>query len=592
MKKSTLFICLSLLSIACKQRPAKEVRTENSNEAFHKMLENYWEDRMKMFPLEATANGDNRYNDQLPNDGSTAFIQQSKAFYSKYNEAVKAFDREKLNDNDKISYDIFSREMNMALEGYNFHSEYLPVNQFWSLTITLPQLGSGSGSQPFATVKDYDNFLGRINGFSVWADTALTNMRTGIAKGYVLPRALVIKVIPQLEAIPTKDVTKSIFYGPINNFPKDFNDADKKRLTEAYTKAINEKINPSYQKLATFFKTEYLPKARTSSGIDAIPQGKELYQYLINYWTTTNKTPQEVYDLGLQQVANIRSEMEKVKAEVGFKGDLKAFFNYANTDKQFMPYKTPKEIIDAFWAIKAKEDPQLKKLFNQVPKMKFEIRQTEAFRAASASPEYIAGTPDGKRPGIFYVPILDATKFNTVGMETLFLHEAIPGHHYQNALQIENTSLPTFRRFAWYGAYGEGWALYAESLGKELGLLSDPYQYLGHLSDAMLRAVRLVVDAGLHTQGWSREKAIQYMTDNMRISEAEATSEVERYMAIPGQALSYKIGQLKIRELRTKYEKQLGSKFNIAEFHHQVLNDGCLPLDVLESKMDSWAAKQ
>ncbi|POY38938.1 DUF885 domain-containing protein [Solitalea longa] len=591
MKKSTLLIYLTFIAVAC-SGPSKKGEAPSDNKAFHKMLDNYWDERMKLFPLEATTYGDNRYNDLLPNDGSQAYIAEAKAFFNKYNNECNGFDREQLNENDKISYDIFHREMSMSLEGFSYHTEYLPINQFWSLPLTFPQLGSGSGNQPFATVKDYDNFLSRINGFTVWADTAVANMRTGIAKGYILPKALVVKIIPQMTAIANIDASKSIFYGPITKFPNDFNEADKKRLTEAYTKAIVEQINPTYQKLGDFFKNEYLPKARTNSGIDAIPQGKDLYQYLIRYWTTTQKTPQEVYDLGLEQVAAIRSDMEKVKAEVKFNGDLKAFFHFANNDKQFMPFKTPKEIIDAFWAIKAKEDPQLKKLFNHTPKMKFEIRQTEAFRAASASPEYNQGSPDGKRPGIFYVPILDATKFNTVGMETLFLHEAIPGHHYQNSLQIENTTLPTFRRFAWYGAYGEGWALYAESLGKELGLFTDPYQYLGHLSDAMLRAIRLVVDAGLHTQGWSREKAIQYMMENMRISEAEATSEIERYMAIPGQALSYKIGQLKIRELRNKYENQLGNKFNIAEFHNQVLNEGCLPLDVLESKMDAWAAKQ
>lgn len=594
MKKVTSVIFLALIAGACNQSPKKNATSTVKTDSvrFHKMLDNYWDERMQLFPLEATANGDNRFNDQLRNDGSAAFLKKSKDFFTKYNEGLKKIDRNTLNGNDKISYDIFSREMAISLEGFNYHPEYMPINQFLGLPLSFPQLGSGEGNQPFVTVKDYDNFLSRITGFSIWTDTAIANMRTGIRKGYVLPRKLVEKIIPQMEAIPVEDVTKSIFYGPINKMPASFNEADKKRLTEAYSKAIKEQINKAYAKLGEFFKEEYLPKARLTSGIDSIPQGKETYQYLIKYWTTTNKTPEEVFNLGLQEVATIRAEMEKVKKQVGFKGDLKAFFNFANTDKRFMPFKTPKEVIDAFWAIKTKEDPQLHKMFNHTPKMKFEIRQTEAFRAASASAEYQPGTANGTRPGIFYVPILDATKFNTVGMETLFLHEAIPGHHYQNALQIENTSLPTFRRFAWYGAYGEGWALYAESLGKELGLFSDPYQYFGHLSDAMLRAVRLVVDAGLHSKGWTREQAIQYMLDNMRISEAEATSEVERYMAIPGQALSYKIGQLKIHELRTKYEKQLGKKFNLAKFHDEVLNDGCLPLDVLESKMDAWAAKQ
>ncbi|SMO40940.1 DUF885 domain-containing protein [Solitalea koreensis] len=589
MHKFSIIVCLALIVGGCKQSPVSG-GDDNTSVKINKMFNNYWEDRMKLYPLEATTNGDNRYNDLLPNDGSREYLAQTHSFYTRYLDSINTFDREKLSENDKISYDVFKREMQMNLDGYKYHTEYMPLQQFWSMHLTMPQLGSGEGNQPFKTVQDYDNFLSRIKSFNVWADTAIANMRTGVAKGYVLPQKLTIKVIPQLETIVTSDVTKNIFYGPINHFPKDFSEADKKRLTEAYTKAIKEDIIPTYQKLATFMKNEYLPKSRTSTGIDAIPNGKDYYNYLIRYWTTTNKTPDEIFTLGEQEVARLRTEMENIKDETGYKGDLKSFFTYVSTDKKFMPFKTPKEVIDAFWAIKAKEDPMLKKLFNHVPKTKFEIRQTEAFRAASSSAEYSQGSSDGSRPGIFYTPILDATKFNYTGMETLFLHEAIPGHHYQISLQQENDSLPKFRRFSWYGAYGEGWALYAESLGKELGLFTDPYQYLGHLTDAIHRCIRLVVDVGMHTKGWSREKAIQYMVDNERITEPEAIAEIERYMAIPGQALSYKIGQLKIRELRTRYENSMGEKFNVAEFHNQVLKDGCLPLDVFEQKMEAWAA--
>jgi uncharacterized protein (DUF885 family) len=263
------------------------------------------------------------------------------------------------------------------------------------------------------------------------------------------------------------------------------------------------------------------------------------------------------------------------------------------TDKKFMPYKTPQEVLDAFHAIQQKEEPYLKTMFGRTPKTKFEIRQTEAFRAESASAEYMQGAPDGSRPGVFYVPILDATKFNTTsGMESLFLHEAIPGHHYQNSLQIEDTSLPKFRRFLWYGAYGEGWALYCESLGKELGLYTDPYQYMGALGDEIHRAIRLVVDVGMHEKGMTREEAIKYMMDNEAISEQGATAEIERYMAIPGQALSYKIGALKIRELRNKYQQELRNKFSLAAFHDEFLKDGCMPLNIVERKMDAWAKKQ
>jgi uncharacterized protein (DUF885 family) len=469
----------------------------------------------------------------------------------------------------------------------------LPANQFYGLPITLGQYGSGQGVQPFKTVKDYDNWLGRVHGFTAWTDSAIANFRTGLKAGVVLPRALVVRMIPQLSAqdIIVTDPTKSLYYGPIATLPKDFSDADKTRLTEAYKKAILTELVPSYKKLGTFLQTEYLPKARATSGIDAVNGGKDIYAYEVKYATTTDKTPAEIYQIGLAEVARIRAAMEKTKAEVGFKGDLKTFFKYLNTDPKFRPFKTPQQVLAAFEDIHQRMLPNLKTMFGRTPKTPFEIRETEKFREASASAEYNQGSPDGSRPGIFYVPIPDATKFTTTsGMESLFLHEAIPGHHYQISLTQENTTLPKFRRFGFQTAYVEGWALYCESLGSELGLYKDPYQRMGAMGDEMLRAVRLVVDTGLHSRQLTREQAIAYMLENLSTSPDEATSAIERYMAIPGQALGYKIGQLKIRELRTKYEKQLGSKFKLSDFHDELLKDGSMPLAVLEKKMDAWAA--
>jgi uncharacterized protein (DUF885 family) len=560
----------------------------------NRMFENYWEDRMKLYPLEATVNGDNRYNDQYPNFAASSYREQLKSFFQKYLDSISLYKREELTDNDRISFDIFKREMEIQLENFTFKNDRLmPINQFYSPTLDFAQMGSGESNQPFKTVKDYDNWLQRINGFSVWVDSAIANMRNGIKENYVWPKTLVVKMIAQAKNLLVTDVTKNLFYGPVNKIPGSFSTDDKKRLAEEYSKAITEKIIPSYQKLADFFEKEYLPVSRTSSGIDSTPNGKARYAFLVRQWTTTDKTPEEIYETGLKEVARIRSEMERIKNEAGFKGDLKAFFEYMKNDKQFMPYKNPAEVIAAFNAVHARMEPQLKTMFINTPKTKFEIRQTEAFRAASAAAEYQQGTADGTRPGIFYVPILDATTFNTTsGMESLFLHEAIPGHHYQISLQQENESLPKFRRFSWYGAYGEGWALYTESLGKELGLYTDPYQYMGALGDEIHRAIRLVTDVALHTKGWSREKAIEYMMENEAISEQGATAEIERYMAIPGQALSYKIGSLKISELREKHRQQLDKNFNIASFHDEVLKDGCMPLAVLEQKLEAWAAGQ
>ncbi|SNC74570.1 Uncharacterized conserved protein, DUF885 familyt [Hymenobacter gelipurpurascens] len=616
MKKTTLtgLLACSLLAAACNEQKATEraaaaTETTLANvKDINQLFELYWEENAKLFPLDATSQGDNRYNDQLPNEGTKSFRDNLRNFYQKYLDGLQKFDRAKLADNDRVSYDIFQYDLQTKLEGLKLNTWMIPFQQFWGLPITLGQFGSGEGVQPFKTVKDYENWLGRVHGFTVWADTAIGNFRQGMKAGVVLPKTLVQKIIPQMRDLEVTDPTKSLFYGPITRMPADISAADKQRLTEAYKKAIMQELVPTYKKLGDFMEKEYLPKARKTTGISAIPGGPEMYKYFVKSWTTTDKTPEEIYQTGLREVKRIRTEMEKVKAQVGFKGDLPAFFQSLKTDPKLMPYKTPEDVLNAFRAIQAKITPNLPKMFGRTPKTPFEIRQTEAFRAASASAEYNQGSPNGSRPGVFYIPIVDATKFNvTSGMESLFLHEAIPGHHYQISLQQENTNLPKFRRFAWYGAMGEGWALYTESLGKELGLYTDPYQYMGALGDEMHRAVRLVVDVGMHTKNMSREQAIKYMLSNEAISEEGATAEIERYMAIPGQALSYKIGALKIRELREKYASQLGAHnnklreqyagqhrehFSLAAFHDELLKDGVMPLAVLERKMDNWAASE
>ena len=594
-----VFTTLVLLVITGCNQPASTTANMD-NAALNKMFDNYYEDRMKLYPLEATQNGDNRYNDQLPIYITESYKDTVQNFYKKYLNEVEKYDTSTLDENDLISYKIFDREMKMQLEALDLNivypSEmaclYIPFQQFWGLPITMGQLGSGEGIQPFQTENDYINWLSRMKQFSAWSDSAIIGFKKGIKANYVLPKAIVLKMIPQMEAMTLTDSSKNIFYGPVKMFPASFSDSLKKEMFQKYVHAINTYIIPSYKKLGSFLKDEYLPAARTSTGYSALPGGEKIYDYLIRYWTTTNETPDEIYDTGLEQVKRTREEMERIKNETGFKGDLKAFFEYMRTDKEFMPYKTSEDVLNAYREIQKRLDPNLKRMFGRIPKTHFEIRQTEAFRAASASAEYNPGSPDGSRPGIFYVPILDATKFNTTsGMESLFLHEAIPGHHYQISLQQEDTSLPKFRRFAWYGAMGEGWALYCESLGKELGLYTDPYQYMGALGDDIHRGVRLVVDVGMHLKGMTREEAIKYMMDNEAISEQGATAEIERYMVIPGQALSYKIGALKIRELREKYETQLGDKFKLSDFHDELLKDGVMPLDILESKMDAWAAK-
>ena len=562
------------------------------SKTFNNLLAHYYEIRMRLLPMEATVAGDNRYNDQLPIDFTDSYRSKLIKFYSDFLDSLSLFPRKQMSKDDGISYDILKRELSMGLERMKFQENQMPFNQFGGLPLTLGQLGSGQSAQPFHTSKDYEDWGHRATAFSAWADSAIVYFRKGMADSLVLPRALVLKMIPQMEAMAITDPEKSVFYGPVKNIPSSIDSAEAKKIKEAYRVLITTRIAPAYQRLADFLKNEYLPKARNSSGINALPNGAAYYDFLVRDQTTTDIPAQEIYQTGLSEVSRIRGIMDSVKDAVGFKGNLQAFFEYMRTDEKFMPYKTPQEVLDAFEAIHQRMQPQLKKMFIHVPKTSFEIRQTEAFRAATASAEYNQGSADGSRPGIFYVPILDATTFNTTsGMESLFLHEAIPGHHYQISLQQEDTLLPKFRHFnQGNNAYVEGWALYCESLGKELGLYTDPYQYMGALGDEMHRAIRLVVDVAIHTKSMTREQAIKYMMDNEAISEQGATAEIERYMAIPGQALGYKIGAMKIQELRHKYEQQLGNRFNIAEFHDEILKDGAMPLEILERKMDTWAA--
>jgi uncharacterized protein (DUF885 family) len=585
--KNNILIFLIALS-ACNNTSNKNTSMQGINQ----LLDAYYEERLQLFPLEATAIADDRYNDVLPADISNSYRLKLKDFYHKYLEAILAIDTTRLDEQELISYEVFRREMNIQLEGLTFKDNLKPINQFWSMHLTFPLLGSGSGNQPFKSVKDYDNFLGRMHDFSAYIDTAIFNMREGVKENIVPPKILMERVLPQLKEIIVDDPVKSVFYDPVKNMPDAIPPADKSRLTEAYKKSIMEDVVASYRKLYDFIATEYMPQCMNTAGISANPGGREYYAYLAKVWTTTEMTPDEIYETGQREVARIRSEMEKVMKETGYKGDLKSFFNYLHTDKKFMPFKTDEEVINAYRSIEERMKPRLKEYFNLTPKAKFEVRQTEKFREASGSAEYVQSAPDGSRPGIFYVPVLDATKFNVVGMEDLFLHEAIPGHHYQTAIQQENDSLPKFRRFGWYGAYGEGWALYTESLGKELGLYTDPYQYFGCLNEEMHRAIRLVVDVGMHLKGWTREEALAFSFANDAESEADITAEIERYMAIPGQALAYKIGQLKIMEIRKRAEEKLGDKFSIKDFHDEVLKDGCLPLDVFEAKMNRWLERQ
>jgi uncharacterized protein (DUF885 family) len=560
----------------------------------NQLFESYYQDRLKLFPLEATAVGDERYNNLLYNDGSRDFLNRKHDFYVKYKRRLNKVKTDSLNSKDKIAYYILKEIIERELEVEKFQTERMPFAQFYALPLTMGQFGNGKGNQPFKTVKDYENWLERIDAFTVYADTTIANFRKGIKSGMVLPKALVVKMIPQYTTLAEKDPEKNVFYGPINNFPESFTADEKARLTKAYTNAITTKLIPAYERMGAFFSGEYLNAARTSSGISALPNGDDFYRYNIYYFTTQRNKPEDIYQTGLNEVKRITSEMEALKTKMGFKGTLKELFNFMQIDKQFMPFKTAQEVLDANGAVLNKVKPYLSNYFSVSPKTPFEMREVEAFRAAAASPQYNRSSADGTRPGIYYIPIVDPTKINVTNfaLEATFIHEAIPGHHYQISLMQENKSLPSFRRFASFPVFSEGWALYVESLGDILGCYTDPYQKMGAYGNEIHRAIRLVVDTGLHTGKMNREEAIKYMMDNESIAENTATAEIERYMAMPGQALAYKTGELKITELRDKYQKELGKKFSLRTFHDALLQGGSMPLTVLEMYMADWAKTQ
>jgi len=587
-----LFLSFLTLIISCSTAPEKSIDT---------VFEDYYQERLGFNPLESTFAGDITYNDTLPNLFSDDYLDKLFSFYNKYEEILKQYDASALTPEQSISRDVLLWTLNTKKLGLTNELpivtspqfglpiiKILPLNQIFSLHLFIAQLGSGSSAQPFETVEDYENWLDRLDDFMDILYTSITNMEKGIELGVVHPTIIIERMITQLDDFAKTPAEDHVFYTPIIQLPAEFSIEEKERLTSTYREVLEEKLIPTFEELQNFLVDNYLPQGVASSGIGDLPYGKETYEFLVRAHTSTTMTPDEIHNLGLSEVARIESEMEKVKDQVGFNGDLKAFFDHVRNRNELMPFTKPEQVIANFEEMHERMKPQLELLFDQTPKAGFVVRRTEAFREKSASAEYNTGSKDGSRPGVFYVPIPNVTSYNIFSDESLFLHEAIPGHHYQLSLQQENENLPSFMHAEGLGVYVEGWALYSESLGKELGLLTDPYQYFGMLSAEMHRAIRLVVDTGLHSKSWTREQAIQFSLDHEAESEASITAEIERYMVAPGQALAYKIGQLKILELRERAKVSLGDNFDIREFHNQILNSGSLPLEILVRKIDGW----
>ncbi len=590
LKFSQLLAALFLFTLIGTAFAADSVVAPNAQLA--QIADRYFEDHLVLNPLEASSlTGEARFDSQLTITIAPAQMAKLRALSQRVLKQLAAIDEKNLSPADKMTYTVLKRQLEEQLEGDKFPIELMPIDQYGGLPVYLAQLGSGQDIQPLKTVKNYDDYLQRLNKLPAWIDQAIINMREGIKRGVVMPKPLIVSGVPSIKALAEKDVEKSVFYAAIKNMPATFAATDRARLTTQYKQTIQQKLLPSATKLNAFLENEYLPKTRTSAGIAAIPNGAAWYAYQVKHHTTTDMKPDEIHELGLKEVARIRVEMATVQAGYKFQGSVTEFLKWHEKQPEFRPFKTEKDVLDAYEVINKKVAPKLPQLFGRMPKVPIEIRPEPELTRATASDHYSGPSADGSRPGVFFAVIEDASKYRTTGMTTLFLHEGQPGHHFHVALQQE-LPLPKFRKYGWVTAYGEGWALYAETLGHEMGLYDDPNAYLGHLQDELLRAVRLVTDTGLHAKGWTREATMQYMMDNEGVVEAEARRATERYMAWPGQALAYKIGALKIQALRERAQQKLGSKFSLKDYHDLVLSDGVLPLAVLESKVDGWIATQ
>jgi uncharacterized protein (DUF885 family) len=552
------------------------------------------EGNLRRNPVQALVRNDLRYAAQFGDYISDAYFAAEKAAALNELAALARIDRGALSPADQVSYDVFKYQRTTDLEGFEpailEASIVRPIDHFNGIQTFVPQLSSGEGAAPFRTLADYRNNLQRLAGFVVFLDRSIDRMKQGLASGVTNPKLTMELSADQFDALIKEGVEGSTFYKPIDKFPDSISAPERKRLTAAYAAFIRDRLIPAFTRERDFIRNDYLPHARESVGLGQMPGGDVLYRYLVASITTTDMTPAAIHALGLAEVARIHAEMDETRAAAGFKGSREEFSSFLRSDPRFAP-KSPEEMHQAFVDIEARILAAVPRDFSLVPKSKLEIRPVPAYKEKTeAAGSYEEGAPDGSRPGVFYYDTYDLASRYTWGFETLFLHEGIPGHHFQISLAQENTRLPAFQRFGGNTAYVEGWALYAESLGAELGMYTDPYQLFGHLNDEILRAMRLVVDTGIHAQGWSRDAAIAYMLDNSAMSPTDATAEVERYIANPAQALAYKVGQLTIRRLRTTAESDLGGSFDVREFHAQVLDSGALPMAVLEKKIDDWVA--
>ena len=567
-----------LLAARALSQPASEAA-----QSLHQLFDREWEYQMEHNPVRASLLGDRRWNDKWP-DVSSAMIHDEYQHAREVLNQLQAIARTQLSPQDQISYDVFDYNIAEYAEGERYKWYLIRTNTFSGIQ-TVEGLVN---SLRFETVKDFEDWIGRMNSFPHYLDQNVDLMREGIRQHVLLPKVIGEKILSQLNGMDWQDATKHGFYKPFKKMPATFTDADKQRLATAAQETIKANVLPAFQRFRDFLQKEYVPASFESVGAWQVPNGAETYSYLVRSMTTTALTADQVHEIGLQEVKRIRAEMEKEKDRAGFKGTLEEFFHFLRTDPKFYA-KNEDDLLEYTRALAKDVDPRLIKLFRSFPRLPYGVQPVPREIAPGMPSAYAApAAPDGSRPGYFYINTYKLETRPKYEITSLILHEAVPGHTFQGGIAIELKDLPKFRRYGGYSAYQEGWALYCESLGDELGLYDDPYVRFGKLSNEMWRAVRLVVDTGMHQKHWTRQQAIDYFLANVATTEYNATSEVDRYISWPGQALAYKIGELKIKELRQRATKELGTSFDLREFHDALLLNGPLPLTVLEKQVNAW----
>jgi len=558
------------------------------------LLEDYWKDLLHLNPGLALAVGDysseERFDDSLDDAWRARMLEMSQH----YSGALAGFDPARLSEEDQVSYRMLRYKLDSDLAFYGSRSfevaRLLPLDQFQGLHVQYAVEAAGSGAFPYKTVADYDKALLRADGFSRWADAAIRRLREGVARGIVLPAVIVERMLPQLEVHLKIAPERTQFWHPIATLPAEFPPAERKRLSEAYRVKIVEVIQPAYQRLYDYLRTEYAPHARQTVGLGGLPGGKDLYRYYVRYHTTTDMTPQQIHELGLEQVRQLSVQLSAIQATARVKGTLQDFFAHVRDDPA-QHFHRPQDVLPAFQDARERIVGYLPALFGVLPKAPYEVRALpDSYKQSRDNGYYSPAAADGSRPGILWINIYAPGVQDKFNLLTISLHEGLPGHHLQTSIAQERQDLPSFRRFDSTNAYVEGWGLYAESLGEQMGFYSDPWQRYGHLNYAILRANRLAIDTGIHEMGWSIEQGVRWMTEHSSMTQAQAAAEVERYAAYPGQALSYKIGELEILALRKRAQERLGSGFDIKAFHDQILTGGSMPLQILQEKLERWLA--